>query len=441
MKPSSVSFRALVVGLAFLLPNILGFLTFTLAPLFVSLAMAFTNWDLRLHNMFNGGEIKFVGLANFQRLLTLPDFWQYFGNTLFLMLGIPFSIAASLLTALLLSHQPKSPRRQAIPIILAGTGLSAGCGLLVAAGTAGSAFSLLIAGLFTLMFLGGASVGTGFYRTIYYLPNFTAGVATFLLWKKMYDPQTGPVNAAIQPALDRISALVTSAPSHSGTTLSWLMAGMSAVILFVGMRLVAARHAFDRTDYRPHRHQAAKRSVWRAGFVLAIAAGVFLLSRETPGFFAAAGGLKTPNWLTDYHWAKPALMIMGFWASIGSNNMLLYLAALGNVPKELQEAASIDGAGPLQRFVSITWPQLAPVTFFIIIMSVISGLQGGFEMARTMTQGGPGGATTTLSYFVFSEGFTTGRLGYASAIAWTLFAFVFAVTLLNWKFGNRAANE
>jgi multiple sugar transport system permease protein len=155
----------------------------------------------------------------------------------------------------------------------------------------------------------------------------------------------------------------------------------------------------------------------------------------------AADGLRPPDWLTQYEWAKPAIMIMGFWAAIGSNNMLLYLAGLSNVPVELYEAASIDGAGRFQRFWNVTWPQLAPVTFFIVVMSTIHGLQGGFEMARSMTQGGPAGATTTLSYFIYLEGFDTGRLGYASAVAWTLFALVFCVTLFNWKFGNRYVNE
>jgi multiple sugar transport system permease protein len=89
----------------------------------------------------------------------------------------------------------------------------------------------------------------------------------------------------------------------------------------------------------------------------------------------------------------------------------------------------------------VTWPQLAPVTFFIFIMSVIGGLQGGFEMARTMTNGGPAGSTTTLSYYIYSQGFNTGQLGYASGVAWTLFAMVFAVTLFNWKFGSRYVND
>lgn len=100
---------------------------------------------------------------------------------------------------------------------------------------------------------------------------------------------------------------------------------------------------------------------------------------------------------------------MGFWAAIGSNNMLLYLAGLSGVSQELYEAADIDGASPFQRFWNVTWPQLSNVTFFILIMSIMGGLQGGFETARTMTRGGPAGSTTTLAYYIYSEGFESGR--------------------------------
>ena len=130
----------------------------------------------------------------------------------------------------------------------------------------------------------------------------------------------------------------------------------------------------------------------------------------------AIDGLEAPKWIADYHWAKPSLMIMMFWGAIGSNNMLLYLAALTNVPGELYEASDIDGANRFQRFWHVTWPQLAPTTFFILVMSTIGGLQGGFEMAKTMTEGGPAGATTTLSYFIYMEGFETGRLSFAAAV-------------------------
>lgn len=438
MTYSRKTTRELTLGLAFLLPNILGFAAFTLIPLFFSLGMSFTNWDLRLHNLFNQGTVRFAGLENFQRLFSAPDFWQYFGNTIFLMLGIPFSIAGSLGAALMLSREPAKQRRYKGGIVLGGIGLGIGCGLLVAAGAAGSAFAILIGGLFSFLIVGGSLAGSGFYRTIYYLPNFTAGVATCLLWKKMYDPHSGPVNAALQPILDQITKLAKALPADSAPFLVWDLRILAVLISGTGIWWIRRGWCFDRADYTPHGDPSVRNALLRS---FCIAAGVIAswkLSNAAPGLLASAqAGLIAPAWLTDYHWAKPAIMIMGFWASIGSNNMLLYLAALGNVPKELHEAAEMDGAGPAHSFLHVTWPHLAPITFFIVIMSVIGGLQGGFETARTMTQGGPAGATTTLSYFVFNEGFDTGRLGYASAISWTLFAFVFVVTLMNWKFGNK----
>ena len=173
--------------------------------------------------------------------------------------------------------------------------------------------------------------------------------------------------------------------------------------------------------------------------LLLLLAGGLLLGPALPAL--AATGLEPPNWLGDYAWAKPALMLMALWAAIGSNSMILYLAGLSNIPPELYEAADMDGASAMQRFWHITWPQLAPITFFIAVMGVINGLQGGFEMARTMTQGGPAGSTTTLSYFIFTQGFETGRLGYASAIAWVLFGLVLVFSLLNFRFGNRDVND
>ena len=108
---------------------------------------------------------------------------------------------------------------------------------------------------------------------------------------------------------------------------------------------------------------------------------------------------------------------------------------------ERHAAADIDGASRWQRFWHVTWPQLANVTFFIMVMAIIGGIQGGFEMARVMTNGGPAGSTTTLSYYIYTQGFATGRLGYASAVAWLLFLLMFVVTMFNWKFGNRYTNE
>ena len=150
-----------------------------------------------------------------------------------------------------------------------------------------------------------------------------------------------------------------------------------------------------------------------------------------------AVGLDGPKWLQSIAWAKPALMFMGFWNTVGGNNMILYLAALQGVSPELYEAANIDGANKWQQFWRITWPLVSPTTFFILTMSLIGGFQGGFEQAMVMTGGGPAGATTTISYYIYNHAFLWNHMGYAAAIAWVLFAVVFVGTLLNWRVGGR----
>jgi multiple sugar transport system permease protein len=118
--------------------------------------------------------------------------------------------------------------------------------------------------------------------------------------------------------------------------------------------------------------------------------------------------------------------------------MLLYLAALQGVPEQLYEAAEIDGANAWQRFWAITWPMVSPTTFFILIMGVIRGFQGGFQQAYIMTRGGPAGSTTTVDYFIFNRAFFQDQdMGYASAAAWVLFAIILTLTLINWRYGQR----
>lgn len=142
-------------------------------------------------------------------------------------------------------------------------------------------------------------------------------------------------------------------------------------------------------------------------------------------------------WLTSTMWAKPSLMLMGLWVTMGGYNMILFLAALQGVPKEFYEAAEIDGADSWHKFWSITWPMISPTTFFIAIMAVIGGFQGGFMQAYVMTGGGPNRSTTTLEYLIYNHLYSWQHAGYAASIAWFVFIVVFIVTLLNWRFGGK----
>jgi len=144
-------------------------------------------------------------------------------------------------------------------------------------------------------------------------------------------------------------------------------------------------------------------------------------------------GLPPLGWLEDPRMAKPALMLMMLWLTAGGSGMIVYLAALQTVPEELHEAARIDGAGRWQQFWHVTWPALAPATFFNLTMGLIWGLQSSFDVAYIMTDGGPVGSTTTLGYYLYLKAFRFFEMGYASAIAWIIFLITFLLTLVEWR--------
>jgi len=145
-------------------------------------------------------------------------------------------------------------------------------------------------------------------------------------------------------------------------------------------------------------------------------------------------GIDGPAWFDSVFWAKPAFIIMNFWAQVGGTNMILYLAALQSVDPGLHDAAQIDGASGWQRFLHITVPMVSSTSFFILVMGIISGFQGGFDGAYVITRGGPAGATTTASYFIFETAFQHFEMGLASSASVLLFAIVLGMSWVNWKF-------
>jgi multiple sugar transport system permease protein len=156
--------------------------------------------------------------------------------------------------------------------------------------------------------------------------------------------------------------------------------------------------------------------------------------------FMGKVGITGPNWLSDTFWAKPAIMIMSLWKGAGYS-MLLYLAGLQGIAEDYYEASRIDGASKWQEFWYITFPLLAPVHFFLLIMGAIGGFQI-FSEAYVMTGGGPAGVTTTIAYYIYNNAFQWFKMGYASAIAWVLFLMAFIVTIFQWKFiGKRVHYE
>ncbi|BES64733.1 sugar ABC transporter permease [Gottschalkiaceae bacterium SANA] len=144
-------------------------------------------------------------------------------------------------------------------------------------------------------------------------------------------------------------------------------------------------------------------------------------------------GIEIHQWLHDPDLALISLVIIGVWKSIGYN-MVIFIAGLVAIPKSLYEAAEIDGAQGLQRFVYITLPMLKPTIFFVMVSSTIYSLFQIFDIVKVTTNGGPIGRTEMLVTYLYKVGFTNYEMGYASAIAFVLFAITVLITIVQKKF-------
>lgn len=146
-------------------------------------------------------------------------------------------------------------------------------------------------------------------------------------------------------------------------------------------------------------------------------------------------GLKGLMWLGDPKLAMWCLVVMATWNGVGYN-MMIFLAGLQGIPQEYYDAATVDGANGFQRFRYVTLPLLSPTTFFVFITGIIGALQV-FDQIWVLTKGGPAGTTRTIVYFLWEQGFTNFDMGYASAIAYVLFIFIFVLTLINWRVAGK----
>lgn len=142
-------------------------------------------------------------------------------------------------------------------------------------------------------------------------------------------------------------------------------------------------------------------------------------------------GIHGPNWLRSPIMAIVAVTAVQLLKGVGLN-MVLFLSALQGVPRDFHEAASLDGAGPVRRLVSITLPLVSPTTLLVAILSLISAMQS-FALVSVLTQGGPGRSTTVLVYYLYQQAFQSHDFGYGSALALLLFAIVLALSLLQWQ--------
>jgi len=150
-------------------------------------------------------------------------------------------------------------------------------------------------------------------------------------------------------------------------------------------------------------------------------------------------GITAPNWLGDPAWAMPSLAITTIWWTLGFN-FVLYLAGLQDIPRELYEAASMDGAGPWQQIWRITVPLLARTTTLVVVLQVIASLKV-FDQMYIMTSGGPNFSTRSVLEYIYDEGFTNFRTGYAAAASMLFFLVVVAVSAVWFGIVRRQQKE
>ena len=269
-----------LIGYLFILPWAIGFLCFTAGPFLASLFLSMTDWRII-------GAFKWVGLGNYTTIFTQdPRFLKTLFNTLYYVaFVVPGVNVIGLTFAMLLNQKLK---------------------------------------------------GIAIYRTVFYMPAVTSGVATSILWAWMFNPRFGLINSVL-----------------------------------------------------------------------------------------AMIGIQGPEWLVSDVWAMPSIIIMSLW-NIGQP-MIIYLAGLQGVPRHLEEAAEMDGAGWWQKFRNVTIPMLTPSIFFNVVMGIIGSFQV-FTTVYVVTQGGPAESTLVYVLNLYYTAFQNFRMGYASALAWILFVIILAFT-------------
>ncbi|MGQ9681725.1 MAG: carbohydrate ABC transporter permease [Anaerolineae bacterium] len=209
--------------------------------------------------------------------------------------------------------------------------------------------------------------------------------------------------------------------------------------LGVPLRLVAA-FALALALNQPLRGRALLRAIFYVpAIVPAVANSVVWLQLLNPEYglvnaILRSLGLPAVAWLYEPMAAKPAFIFMSLWG-IGPQ-MIIFLAALQDTPREMLEAAEIDGAGVWARFAHVTVPVVSPVILFNLTMGIIGSFQV-FTSALVMTRGGPQNATLFMVLYIYDTAFTLFRMGYSAALAWLLFLIIMAVTFVQLRITNR----
>ncbi len=235
--------------------------------------------------------------------------------------------------------------------------------------------------------------GHHLFRIIYYLPVMLATSSAMLItWRLVLNPNNGILNTIIREIGEAIPPF------------EWLTrAGVYLVELSS-----AALMGLQRGDYT-------------------------LLHRIVERGFPTPGAI--PLWHQDQLWSKPALILIGIWSS--GAMMLIYLSALLGIPREILEAARVDGASPWQQLRHVILPLISPATFYNLVVGIIATLQI-FEQSYVLTEnGGPAESTYFVAYYLWRSTFRFNKIGYGAAMSWLLLVIVLVLTLIQFRLSRR----
>jgi len=315
--------REALEGYLFISPWVIGFVVFALGPLLAAVVISFTSWDLI-------GPAKSVGVENYRELARDPLIAKSLFNTFFYAaFAVPLGVAFALVLAVLLNTKTR---------------------------------------------------GISIYRTIVYLPAVTSGVAIAILWKLLFNADSGLINEVLR--------------------------------LFGSLYEAAINGMASALDSR-----------------FTPAAVRFILES-----LRSLGAPEPPGWLSDPAWSKPALVVMSLWG-VGAPT-IIFLAGLQGIPRELYEAAQIDGAGKFGKFRHVSLPMLSPLIFFNLVMGFIGAMQI-FVQVFIMTDGGPQDSTLFYVLYLFKQAFQYLKFGYGAAMAWLLFFIILGATLVQFVLSKR----
>lgn len=269
----------------------------------------------------------------------------------------------------------------------------------------------IILALTIAMLLNTGVKGMAFYRTIFFLPSMVPAVALAILWMLIFNGTYGILNFALKQL--PFGKILLGLTCISPVLLGWIASTMA------------------------RREAGARRAAWISGGLagLALIGWVALTGGLHPSSGLAGMHLDPPSWLDNKDWVKPAFVVMSLWTT--GNAVVIYLAGLQDVPVHLYEAADLDGANWWHKIRHVTLPMVSPVILFNGIMAII-GTFNYFAIPYIMAPGGkPARSAYFLAVNLYDNAFQYLKMGYASAMAWVLFAIVFALTMISVKLSEK----